>query len=158
LRAGAVALLLALAACNSGTASDDVGVAADGTARVAVTIATAGGPHVFRVERAATPAAQAQGLMFRTDLKPDEGMLFHPYPAAGGGPQVANFFMKNTPSPLDILFIREDGTIARIAENTVPLSESLISSQEPVSAVLELVGGRSAELGIAEGDKVTWTR
>ncbi len=65
--------------------------------------------------------------------------------------------MKNTPSPLDIIFIRADGTIATIAENTVPFSETPIPSGEPVAAVLEINGGRSAELGIAEGDKVTWT-
>lgn len=64
--------------------------------------------------------------------------------------------MKDTPSPLDILFIRPDETIARIAENTVPQSEAPISSGEPVDAVLELRGGRSLELGIAEGDRVTW--
>jgi hypothetical protein len=64
--------------------------------------------------------------------------------------------MKNTPSPLDILFIRPDGTIARIAENTVPQSEAQIPSGEPVSAVLELRGGRALDLGISEGDHVSW--
>ena len=62
--------------------------------------------------------------------------------------------MKNTPSPLDIIFIRADGTIARIAENTVPFSETPIPSGEPVGAVLEINGGRRRELGIAEGDQV----
>jgi uncharacterized membrane protein (UPF0127 family) len=65
--------------------------------------------------------------------------------------------MKNTPSPLDIIFIRANGTIARIAENAIPEDETPISSGEPIAAVLELRGGRSSELGIAEGDKVTWT-
>lgn len=64
--------------------------------------------------------------------------------------------MKNTPSPLDIIFIRADGTIARIAENTAPQSETQIPSGEPVSAVLELRGGRALDLGIAEGDHVAW--
>ena len=85
-------------------------------------------------------------------------MLFWPYPAGGGAPRDANFWMKNTPSPLDILYIRADGTIARIAENTVPFSEAPIPSGEPVGAVLELMGGRSADLGIAEGDQVTWDK
>jgi uncharacterized membrane protein (UPF0127 family) len=85
-------------------------------------------------------------------------MLFYPYPAEGGPPREASFWMKNTPTPLDILFIRTDGTIATIAENTVPFSEAQVRSREPVGAVLELVGGRTAELGIAEGDKVTWAR
>jgi uncharacterized membrane protein (UPF0127 family) len=64
--------------------------------------------------------------------------------------------MKNTPSPLDIIFIRPDGTIAAIAANAVPFSEEPLKSGEPVSAVLEINGGKSAELGIAPGDKVSW--
>ena len=122
-----------------------------------VTITSANGAHVFQVERATTAAEQARGLMYRTDLKPDRGMLFAPYPAGGGGPREANFWMKNTPSPLDIVYIRADKTIARIAENTVPFSEAPIPSGEPVAAVLEIMGGRAGELGIAEGDRVEWT-
>lgn len=127
-------------------------------ATVPVTITTGQGKHQFQVEPARTAAEQAQGLMYRTDLKPDGGMLFAPYPPEGGGPRVASFWMKNTPTPLDILFIRADGTIARIAKNTVPFSEAPVPSGEPVAAVLELVGGRSAELGIAEGDSVSWPK
>lgn len=122
---------------------------------VPVTLAGAGGSTTLSVERAQTPAEQERGLMFRTDLKPDGGMLFYPYPPGGGSPRVASFWMKNTPTPLDIIFIRADGTIARIAENTVPYSEQPVSSGEPVAAVLELVGGRAAELGLSEGDRVT---
>jgi uncharacterized protein len=94
--------------------------------------------------------------MFRTGLKADSAMLFWPYPANGPSPRVASFYMKNTPTSLDILFIRADGTIATIAENTVPFSEDPIPSDEPVAAVLEIVAGRSAALGILEDDKVTW--
>jgi uncharacterized membrane protein (UPF0127 family) len=97
-------------------------------------------------------------LMYRTDLKPDGGMLFAPYPPEGGPAKVADFWMRNTPTPLDIAFIRADGTIARLAENTTPFSDTHIPSGEPVSAVLEIVGGRAAELGIAEGDRVSWPR
>jgi uncharacterized protein len=64
--------------------------------------------------------------------------------------------MRNTLIPLDMIFIRADGTIARVAANTTPLSEDSVTSGEPVAAVLEIKGGRSAELGIAEGDRVTW--
>ncbi|MEG3083450.1 DUF192 domain-containing protein [Sphingomonas sp. PB2P12] len=123
-----------------------------------LTIKSTNGAHVFVVESAKTADEQQRGLMYRTDLKPDGGMLFWPYPVGGGAPRDANFWMKNTPSPLDILYIRADGTIARIAENTVPFSEAPIPSGEPVGAVLELMGGRSAELGIAEGDRVTWDK
>ena len=129
---------------------------ADAKAPLAVTIASANGPHRFTVERAVTAQEQERGLMFRTDLKPDGGMLFWPYPAGGGGPREASFWMKNTPTPLDIVFIRPNGTIATIAENAVPYSETPIPSGEPVDAVLELVGGRSAELGISAGDRVSW--
>ena len=82
-------------------------------ATLPLTIKSANGTHAFKVESAKTEAEQARGLMFRTDLKPDGGMLFWPYPAKGGEPVVANFWMKNTPSPLDILYIRADGTIAK---------------------------------------------
>jgi hypothetical protein len=123
---------------------------------VPVTIRTAGGSHVFRVELADSVAEQTQGLMYRTDLRPDGGMLFAPYPPEGGPPREASFWMRNTPSSLDIVFIRADRTIARIAENTVPLSEAPVASGEPVAAVLEVPGGRMAELGVAEGDRVDW--
>jgi uncharacterized membrane protein (UPF0127 family) len=124
--------------------------------KVALTIKSRSGAHAFKVEVAKTPAEQEKGLMFRTNIPKDEGMIFSPYPGEGGPPRDANFWMKNTPSPLDIIFIRADGTIARIAENTVPFSEVPIPSGEPVAAVLEINGGRSGELGIAEGDKVSW--
>ena len=91
--------------------------------------------------------------MHRQSLAPDRGMLF-PYEP----PQNASFWMKNTLIPLDIVFIRENGTVALVAENTVPLSLDPIPSLEPVAAVLEIAGGRGAELGIKAGDKVEWAR
>lgn len=139
----------ALAACSSGGTAATTGVETK-----TVTIRSANGTHVFHVELARTPAEQQRGLMYRTDIPRDGGMLFAPYPPEGGPPREASFWMENTPTPLDILFIRPDGTIARIAENTVPFDRSPIPSGEPVSAVLEILGGRAAELGIAEGDKV----
>lgn len=152
----ALALLAALGACKGGTTGND-SVASEGLGRAEVTVATADGMrHRFTVDVAATGAQQQQGLMYRTAIPANGGMLFAPYPAEGGPPQVASFWMKNTPSALDILFIRADGTVATIAENTVPFSETPVSSGEPVSAVLELAGGRAAELGIAAGDTVSW--
>jgi uncharacterized membrane protein (UPF0127 family) len=135
--------------------SDATGNAAKAATRLDVTIASATGPHVFHVEQAKTTQEQARGLMYRTGLADDFGMLFWPYPP-NGPPRVANFWMKDTPSALDIIFIRADGTIARIAENAVPYDETSLSSEEPVGAVLEVKGGRTAALGIAEGDKVSW--
>ncbi len=162
IRMGVMALALAgagLTGCSGETSSSEAAEKAGRqVATVPVTITSAQGKHRFEVEAARTTAEQAQGLMYRTDLKPDGGMLFAPYPPEGGGPREASFWMKNTPTPLDILFIRADGTIARIAENTVPFSEAAVPSGEPVAAVLELVGGRSAELGISEGDSVSWPK
>ena len=147
-RAGPL-LALALAGCGQPAAKDD--------GLTGVTITSANGAHEFRVERATTEAEQAKGLMFRTDIPKDGGMLFAPYPPGGGAPRVATFWMKDTPRPLDIVYIRADRTIAKIAENTIPNSETMVSSEEPVAAVLELNGGRTSELGIAEGDRVSWT-
>lgn len=123
-----------------------------------MTIAARGGAALFCAGLADTEAEQAQGLMYRTDLQANEGLLFAPYPPGGEGPREASFWMKNTPTSLDIIFVRPDRTIARVAENTAPFSEAPIASGEPVSAVLEIRGGRAAELGIAEGDKVDWVQ
>ena len=88
--------------------------------------------------------------MFRRSLAPDRGMIF-PYDP----PQEVGFWMKNTLIPLDMLFIRADGTIARIAHAT-PLSLDTVPSGEPVAAVLEIAGGRAAQLAIHAGDRVEW--
>lgn len=152
------AALLGPSACRGTTGAQEAGAQEDATlATIPVTITGSGGRHVFRAELARTAAQQEQGLMYRTGLGPDFAMLFSPYPPDGGPPVPTSFWMKNTPSSLDIVFIRPDGTIARIAENTVPLSEAPISSGEPVAAVLEVRGGRMGELGLGEGGRVEWT-
>lgn len=109
--------------------------------------------HRFIVEVAATAQQQSRGLMFRPKVGPNEGMIF-PF----ASPQPASFWMRNTMVPLDMIFIRANGTIARIAVNTVPYSEAHVSSGEPVAAVLELAGGRTVELGIKANDRVVWQR
>jgi uncharacterized membrane protein (UPF0127 family) len=123
-----------------------------GLAKVPLTIQSATGVHNFTVQIAATPEQQEHGLMFVRSLAPDQGMIF-PYDP----PQDASFWMKNTLIPLDMLFIRADGTIARIA-TAKPLDLSPVPAGEPIAAVLEIAGGRAAELRIREGDKVEWTR
>ncbi len=123
-----------------------------GLAKVPLTIRSANGTHRFTVEVAATPAQQQRGLMFRHSVGADEGMIF-PYDP----PVAATFWMKNTLIPLDMVFIRADGTIARIAANTTPMSLDPVGAGEEVAAVLELRGGRAAELGIRAGDKVEWS-
>ncbi|ARS27061.1 DUF192 domain-containing protein [Sphingomonas sp. KC8] len=146
----AAALLLTVPLVGCAARSDaPAAVRADGLVEVTVTTAT--GTRIFQVEMARTPAEQARGLMYRTELAPDRGMLF-PYDP----PQWASFWMKNTLIPLDMIFIRRDGTIARIAENTIPESLEPVESGEPVGAVFEIAGGNAALQGIAVGDRVTW--
>jgi uncharacterized membrane protein (UPF0127 family) len=122
-----------------------------GLEQVNLTIHSGAKTHAFVVEVARSPDQQEQGLMFRQSLGDSAGMIF-PYDP----PQVASFWMKNTLIPLDMIFIRPDHTIARVADNTVPLSLDPVSAGEPVSAVLEIRGGRAAELGVKAGDKVDW--
>ena len=112
-------------------------------------IASKSGVHVFAVEMAVTPEEQAKGLMFRKQLPEGQGMLFDFHHE-----QPTSFWMKNTYIPLDMIFIRADGRILSIAENTVPLSEALVPSGGPVRAVLEVIAGTCKKLGIAPGDRV----
>jgi uncharacterized protein len=126
-------------------------VAQSGLKQVPLTIRTASGARRFKVEIARTADEQAVGLMYRHSLGPNRGMIF-PFDA----PRDASFWMENTLIPLDMIFIRADGRIARIAANTTPLSRDSVPSGQPVAAVLEIRGGRSAELGIREGDLVKW--
>lgn len=114
-------------------------------------VQTASSQFRFEVEVADDPTERAEGLMYRETMADNAGMLFL-YPA----PQNVQFWMKNTPMSLDIVFIRADGSIANIAENTVPFSEDKVASEGPVAAVLEIRGGRAAELGIDAGDRVSW--
>jgi uncharacterized protein len=138
----AVFALAILAGCSPGEGKGQLP-----TTRIVVD--TAKGPAAFTVEVATDDAARQKGLMFRTRLAADAGMLFD-FRTEG----YRSFWMKNTPLPLDMLFIRADGTISTIAPNTVPYSEEPVPSSEPVRAVLEINGGRAAALGIAPGEKV----
>lgn len=112
-------------------------------------VETASGPVEFTAELAITPAEQARGLMFRNTLAERHGMLFD-----FGKPREVTMWMKNTLISLDMLFIRADGTIHRIAEHTEPLSLDTISSNGDVKAVFEIAGGSAAALGIKAGDTV----
>jgi len=101
------------------------------------------------VEIADDAKQKALGLMFRTELADNKGMLF-PY----GEPREISMWMRNTYIPLDMLFIKPDGVIHRIEVRTEPLSERIVASGGPVSAVLELAGGATQRLGIKAGDRV----
>ena len=114
-----------------------------------ITLESADSVTMLTAEIADTDELRTRGLMFRHFLPEDKAMLFDyekPRPVA--------MWMKNTNISLDMLFIRQDGTIAAIAQNTVPKSLDTISVQEPVRGVLELAAGTVKRLGLRVNDKV----
>jgi hypothetical protein len=114
-----------------------------------LTIDTAKGARTFHVEIAADEDTQARGLMFRREMAPDAGMIFE-FPRA----QFVTFWMKDTYLPLDMVFVRADGTVASVAANAAPMSEAKIPSGEPVKAVIEINAGLAKSLDIEPGDQV----
>lgn len=136
-------LLILLLSLSIGPASAEL-------ARERLRIVTAGGAeHLFEIEVARNPVEQAQGLMFRQELAPDAGMLF-PFEQE----RRASFWMRNTFVSLDMIFVARDGRIVKIHRRAEPLSEVSIGSGEPVTGVLEILGGQADERGISEGDYV----
>lgn len=117
--------------------------------RAQVVVETAGGTLGLDVEVARTPAQRARGLMFRTTMDADAGMLF-----IYDSPREVGMWMKNTILPLDMVFIAADGRIAHVVAHTTPMSEATIASRGPVRAVLELLAGAAKRLGIRRGDRV----
>jgi uncharacterized membrane protein (UPF0127 family) len=113
-------------------------------------IATQTGVKTFSVELATTPEERTTGLMYRKHLPDGQGMLFDFSPA-----QQVSMWMKNTYIPLDMIFIRPDGRILRIAQNTEPLSTRIISSRGLAKGVLEVIGGTAKKYGIAPGNRVS---
>ena len=116
-----------------------------------VSIHSGGHTHTLRLEVAQTEQQQQKGLMFRETLPEDGGMLFLYSP-----PRPVYMWMRNTLIPLDMIFVREDGTIAHIERNAAPHSENPRGIHAYVAAVLELPGGTAARLGIALGDRVDY--
>ncbi len=159
MRLGAAACALSLAACSTQVVSEQATSTETAPARhpisnlavIPLTVRSDGKTHRFEVELAGTREDQSRGLMFRTELGPDEGMIF-PY----DGTTAQSFWMKNTPLPLDIIFIGPDRRISNIAAMTTPYSLDPVYSVGLVLGVLELAGGRAAELGIEPGDVVAW--
>ena len=139
--------LLGLALVLTLVAPGRVGALEAGT----LEIATKSGVRMFSVELAVSDEERAKGLMYRKQVPDGYGMLFD-----FKQEQPVSMWMKNTYVPLDMIFIRDNGRIARIAENTEVLSERIISSGEPVRAVLEVVAGTARKYGIAPGDKVAY--
>ena len=119
--------------------------------RSSLLIETGGRQLKFDVELALNDSERARGLMFREKLGPYDGMLFDFFQEAP-----VSFWMKNTVIPLDIIFIGRDRRILNVYADAEPYNERPILSEGEASAVLELVGGRAAQLGIAAGDRVAW--
>ena len=152
------ALVLGLAACTPQNGaeplaqeSSDAVHPISGLVVVPLTVTSGEVKHDFAVEVARTGQEQAQGLMHRTELGPNEGMIF---PRSAARP--ASFWMKNTVISLDIIFVGADGKILNIGANAVPLSLDPVESVGPAALVFEIPGGRAAELGIKPGDLVEW--
>ncbi|WP_029416159.1 DUF192 domain-containing protein [Brevundimonas bacteroides] len=141
----AAALALAVAACAQSSGPVD----AAGNPLEPLTIVTASGEHEFLVEIADDDAERERGLMFRPPLEDDRGMLFQFPDVAERG-----FWMKDTPSSLDILYVAPDGRIISIARHTTPYSQTIIPSNGGANGVLELRAGRSEEIGAQPGDRV----
>ena len=141
------ALFLSLATpALAQTSKDDV---VDFGKPVPLTVVSKDSQHTFQIERAITLDQQARGMMFREKMDPDSGMLFE-----FDEPKIATIWMKNTPLPLDILFVRSNGKILKIEHMAQPYKLRSASSEAIVGAVLELQGGRSKELGIMPGDLI----
>ena len=121
----------------------------DARAQETLEIVTRQGVHTFAVELAATDAERSKGLMFRRELPEGTGMLFDFKQDIN-----VTMWMKNTYVSLDMIFIRADGRIQRIAENTEPELEKIIAAGGSVRAVLEVVAGTARKLGIRPGDRV----
>jgi len=156
----AAALLLAACSTQGATPGGEASTAVQqdgvhpvsGLAVIPLTVTgTDGRAHAFRVEVAATGQQQQRGLMFRTQMGANEGMIF-PLDRV----RMASFWMRNTVIPLDIIFIGPDHKVINIEADAVPYSEDSRPSTAPAMAVLELNGGRAAALGIGPGASVQW--
>lgn len=121
--------------------------------RTPLVVTTGEGAFRFDVEIADTPELAGLGLMFRREMAPDRGMLF-----IFGDTGERSFWMENTFISLDIIFIRPDGTVLSVAENTVPFSRASIPSNGPARYVLELIAGSADRIGLQPGDQVEHDR
>jgi uncharacterized protein len=125
------------------------GLSVPAHAQETLEIVSKSGVQVFSVEVMRTPEDRAKGLMYRRELPEGRGMLFDFSPE-----QNVSMWMKNTYISLDMIFIRADGRILRIAEKTTPESEAIIPAGGPVRGVLEVIAGTAKRYGIAPGDRV----
>jgi hypothetical protein len=141
--AASMVLILALALVPGATR------AAEPPRLEAVVIETSEGRFTFQTEIADTPELRQRGLMFRQRLPEDRAMLFDWHRVAP-----VSMWMRNTYVSLDMIFIAADGRVVKVAKATEPFSEDIISSGEPVAAVLEVVAGTAERIGLEPGDRV----
>ncbi|MFN4042241.1 MAG: DUF192 domain-containing protein [Brevundimonas sp.] len=146
LMAGALFLMAGTAACAQASGPVD----ATGRALEPLTVTTATGAHEFLVEIADTEELRQRGLMYRDPLPDDRGMLFQ-FPQS----TEQSFWMRNTPSSLDIIYIDPRGRIVSIAKQVTPMSDTPIPSYGAANGVLEVRAGRADEIGAKPGDMVT---
>ncbi|MEM9223457.1 MAG: DUF192 domain-containing protein [Pseudomonadota bacterium] len=152
--AAAFAVVLALVVCApSPGQSDDATLAQTPERGDIAVLVTAQGAHSFTVEIADDPVERATGLMFREQMDRDRGMLFDFASEA-----LRAFWMKNTPLPLDIIYIAADGRVVSIARNTTPFSTDTIPSKSPARFVLEVNAGVADEIGLLPGDRLLHRR
>ena len=142
-------VLMLAAACTSSGHGDELAPQSGLPVEKLQIVTHDGRVHNFKVEIADNDSSRERGLMFRKSLAPDAGMLFD-----FKTPQDVSFWMKNTLIPLDMVFIDEHGMVVNVAANATPLSEANIPSAAPVLGVLEIRGGRAAEIGVQAGDQV----
>jgi uncharacterized membrane protein (UPF0127 family) len=142
-------MMMALGAAFAVLVTLDANPAAQAASVQPLEIATKSGVQVFSVEMATTEEEKQTGLMHRKELPDGKGMLFDFSPE-----QQISMWMKNTYISLDMIFIRADGRILRIAENTEPLSTKIISSGGLAKGVLEVIAGTAQKYGIQPGDRV----
>lgn len=139
-----IGLVLVVAACAPKPPVD-----ANGRELERLSVATASGTHDFWVEIADDEESRRRGLMFRPPLEDDRGMLFQ-FEAASE----QAFWMKDTPSSLDIVYIAPNGKIVSISASTTPYSEQPLPSYGAANGVLEVRAGRMTEIGARAGDTV----
>ena len=144
LRAVVVAFAVCAAVLSKGA------IAAEPARIEAVVVETGQGRFTFQTEIADTPELRERGLMFRHRMPQDRAMLFN-----WGSVGDVSMWMKNTYIALDMVFIAKSGQVMKVAENTVPFSETVIPSEAPVAAVLEVVAGTAKRIGLKAGDRVS---
>jgi uncharacterized membrane protein (UPF0127 family) len=152
-RAAAFATFVALSACaqqapQAAPTASGASIGPNAPTEV-LTIETHQGQVRLNVEIADDEAERNRGLMYREPLPDDRGMLFH-----FQTPEYASFWMHNTPSSLDIIFIGVDGRILNIADHTTPYSDEPVPATGLTRGVLEIRAGRAEELGLRPGDRV----